>query len=193
MLRHNSWTPQFRTWTPTEILLRSQETRGSFIRNVLFKSIFSRQMSRRLGNLERDWATGSPVTHAQSFFSSVRPNDSYDPWNAVSTKVRLNVKCHRGINQCNTASDKIIEVRSNGRKVRSNEMEVRSNGRKIRSNEMEVRSNGMEVRSNGRKIRSNGMEVRSSGTRVRSNGMQGAIRLHFCPECPSIFIYWSGN
>ena len=28
-------------------------------------------MSRRLGNLERDWPTGSPVTHAQSFFSSV--------------------------------------------------------------------------------------------------------------------------
>ena len=70
-LRHISWTPQFHTWTPTEILLRSQETRGSFIRNVLFKSIFSRQMSRRLGNLERDWQTGSPVTHAQSFFSSV--------------------------------------------------------------------------------------------------------------------------
>ena len=43
----------------------------SFIRNVLFKSIFSRQMSRRLGNLERDWPTGSKVTHAQSFFSSV--------------------------------------------------------------------------------------------------------------------------
>ena len=38
---------------------------------MLFKSIFSRQMSRRLGNLERDWPTGSPVTHAQSFFSSV--------------------------------------------------------------------------------------------------------------------------
>ena len=71
MIRHISWTPQFHTWTPTEILLRSQETRGSFILNVLFKSIFSRQMSRRLGNLERDWPTGSPVTHAQSFFSSV--------------------------------------------------------------------------------------------------------------------------
>ena len=38
---------------------------------MLFKSIFSRQMSRRLGNLERDWPTGSPVTHAQSFFCSV--------------------------------------------------------------------------------------------------------------------------
>ena len=38
---------------------------------MLFKSIFSRQMSRRLGNLERDWPTGSPVTHAQSFCSSV--------------------------------------------------------------------------------------------------------------------------
>ena len=44
---------------------------------------------------------------------------------------------------------------------------------------MKVRSNGMEVRSNGRKVRSN-------GTRIRSNGMQVAIRLHFCPECPSI-------
>ena len=32
-------------------------------------------MSRRLGNLERDWPTGSPVTHAQSFFSSVDPED----------------------------------------------------------------------------------------------------------------------
>ena len=82
------------------------------------------------------------------------------------------MKCHRGINQCNVTSDKIMEVRSNGRKVRSNGMEVRSNGRK-------VRSNGMEVRSNGRKVRSNGMEV-------RSNGMQVAIRLHFCPQCPSI-------
>ena len=38
---------------------------------MLFKSIFSRQMPRRLGNLERDWPTGSPVTHAQSFLSSV--------------------------------------------------------------------------------------------------------------------------
>ena len=85
----------------------------------------------------------------------------------------------RGINQCNIASDKIIEVRSNGTKARSNGMKVPSTGRKIRSNRM-------EVRSNGRKVRSNGMEVRSSGTRVRSNGMQGAIRLHFCPECPSI-------
>ena len=82
------------------------------------------------------------------------------------------MKHHRGINQCHIASDKIIEVRSNGMEVRSNGMEVRSNG-------MEVRSNGMEVRSNGRKVRSN-------GTRIRSNGMQVAIRLHFCPECPSI-------
>ena len=80
---------------------------------------------------------------------------------------------------CNIASDKIIEVRSNGTKARSNGMKVRSNGRKIQSNRM-------EVRSNGRKVRSNGMEVRSSGTRVRSNEMQGAIRLHFCPQCPSI-------
>ena len=36
------------------------------------------------------------------------------------------------------------------------------------------------------KVRSNGMEVRSNGTRIRSNGMQVTIRLHFCPECPSI-------
>ena len=53
---------------------------------------------------------------------------------------------------------------------------------------MKVRSNGMEVRSNGRKVRSN-------GTRIRSNGMQVAIRLHFCPECPSIklimYTYWT--
>ena len=97
-------------------------------------------------------------------------------WNAVSTEVRINVKYHRGINQCHIASDKIIEVRSNGRKVRSNGMKVRSNGRK-------VRSNGMEVRSNGRKVRSN-------GTRIRSNGMQVAIRLHFCPECPSINAFF---
>ena len=82
-------------------------------------------------------------------------------WNAVSTEVRINVKYHRGINQCHIASDKIIEVRSNGRKVRCNGMKVRSNG--------------MEVRSNGRK-------VRSSGTRIRSNGMQVTIRLHFFPE-----------
>ena len=75
------------------------------------------------------------------------------------------MKYHRGINQCHIASDKIIEVRSNGRKVRSNGMKVRSNG--------------MEVRSNGRKVRSN-------GTRIRSNGMQVTIRLHFCPERPSI-------
>ena len=100
-------------------------------------------------------------------------------WNAVSTEVRINVKYHRGINQCHIASDKIIEVRSNGRKVRCNGMKVRSNGMEVRSNGMEVRSNGMEVRSNGRKVRSN-------GTRIRSNGMQVAIRLHFCPECPSI-------
>ena len=73
-------------------------------------------------------------------------------------------------------------------KVRSNGMEVRSNGRKVRSNGMEVRSNGMEVRSNGRKVRSNGMKVRSTGTRIRSNGMQVTIRLHFCPECPSIYV-----
>ena len=46
---------------------------------------------------------------------------------------------------------------------------------------MKVRSNGMEVRSNGRKVRSN-------GTCVRSNGMQVTIRLHFCPECPSILV-----
>ena len=72
-------------------------------------------------------------------------------WNAVSTEVRINVKCHRGINQFNRASEKIIEVRSNRKKVRSN-------GRKVRSNRMELRSNGMQV----------------------------AIRLHFCPECPSI-------
>ena len=64
-------------------------------------------------------------------------------WNAVSTEVWINVKYHRGINQCHIASDKIIEVRSNGRKVRS------------------------------------------KGTRIQSNGMQVAIRLHFCPECPS--------
>ena len=87
-------------------------------------------------------------------------------------EVRINMKCHRGINQCNVNSVKIIEVRSNGRKVRSNGMEVRSNG-------MEVRSNGMEIRSNGMEIRSNGMEVRSNGIKV-------AIRLHFCPQCPSI-------
>ena len=55
---------------------------------------------------------------------------------------------------------------------------------------MEVRSNGKEVRSNGMKVRSNGMKVRSSGTRIRSNGMQVAIRLHFCPECPSIKKTW---
>ena len=78
------------------------------------------------------------------------------------------MKYHRGINQCHIASDKIIEVRSNGRKVRSSGMKVRSNG--------------MEVRSNGRKVRSN-------GTRIRSNGMQVAIRLHFCPECPSIELH----
>ena len=95
-------------------------------------------------------------------------------WNAVSTEVRINVKCHRGINQCNKASDKIIEVRSNGRKVRSNGMKVRSNG--------------MKERSNGMKVRSNGMKVRSNGMKVRSNGMQVAIRLHFCPECSSILI-----
>ena len=93
---------------------------------------------------------------------------------------------HRGINQCHIASDKIIEVRSNGMEVRCNGMEVRSNGMEVRSNGMEVRSNGMEVRSNGRKVRSNGRKVRSNGTRIRSNGMQVAIRLHFCPECPSI-------
>ena len=52
MIRHISWTSQFHTWTPTEILLRSQETRGSFIRNVLLKSIFSRQLHRRL---DRRW------------------------------------------------------------------------------------------------------------------------------------------
>ena len=78
MIRHISWTPQFHTWTPTEILLRShwlrskisvgvqvwathfewktleslEETRGSFIRNVLLKSIFSRQLPRRL---DRQW------------------------------------------------------------------------------------------------------------------------------------------
>ena len=72
-----------------------------------------------------------------------------------------------------------MKVRSNGMKVRSTGMEVRSNWRK-------VRSNGMEVRSSGRKVRSNGMEVRSNGMQVRSNGMQVAIKLHFCPECPSI-------
>ena len=59
-------------------------------------------------------------------------------WNAVFTQVRINVKCNRGINQCNVTSDKIIEVRSNG-------MEVRSNGMEVRSNVMEVRSNGMKV------------------------------------------------
>ena len=32
------------------------------------------------------------------------------------------MKRHRGINQCNKASEKIIEVRSNGRKVRSDGM-----------------------------------------------------------------------
>ena len=30
------------------------------------------------------------------------------------------------------------------------------------------------------------MKVRSNGMEVRSNGMQVTIRLHFCPECPSI-------
>ena len=89
------------------------------------------------------------------------------------------MKHHRGINQCHIASDKIIEVRSNG-------MEVRCNGMKVRCNGMKVRSNGKEVRSNGMKVRSNGRKVRSNGTRIRSNGMQVAIRLHFCPECPSI-------
>ena len=64
-------------------------------------------------------------------------------WNAVSTEVRINVKCHRGINQFNIASKKITEVRSN---------------------RMELRSSGMQV----------------------------AIRLHFCPECPSI-IKWTIN
>ena len=53
---------------------------------------------------------------------------------------------------------------------------------------MKLRSNGVEVRSNGRKVRSNGRKVRSNGTRIRSNGMQVAIRLHFCPECPSIAV-----
>ena len=52
-------------------------------------------------------------------------------WNAVSTEVRINVKYHRGINQCHIASDKIIEVRSNARKVRSSGMKVRSNGSTI--------------------------------------------------------------
>ena len=75
------------------------------------------------------------------------------------------MKCHRGINQCNIASDKIIEVRWNGRKVRSS-------GRKVRSNGMKVRSNGRKVLSNGMKERSNGRKVRSSGTRIRSNRMQ---------------------
>ena len=112
------------------------------------------------------------------------------------------MKYHRGINQCHIASDKIIEVRSNGRKVRSSGMKVRSNGRKVRSSGMKVRSNGMKVRSNGRKVRSSGMKVRlngmevpsngrkvrSNGTRIRSNGMQVTIRLHFCAECPSIQI-----
>ena len=107
-------------------------------------------------------------------------------WNAVSTEVRINVKYHRGINQCHIASDKIIEVRSNG-------MEVRCNGMKVRSNGMEVRSNGMEVRSNGMKVRSNGRKVRSNGTRIRSNGMQVAIRLNFCPECPSIAVRLFSN
>ena len=32
------------------------------------------------------------------------------------------------------------------------------------------------------------MKVRSNGMEVRSNGMQVTIRLHFCPECPSIVI-----
>ena len=49
VIRHISWTSQFHTWTPTEILLRSQETRRFCIRNVLLKSIFSRQLPRRLG------------------------------------------------------------------------------------------------------------------------------------------------
>ena len=48
------------------------------------------------------------------------------------------MKCHRGINQCNVTSDKIIEVRSNGRKVRSN-------GRKVRSSGTWIRSDGMQV------------------------------------------------
>ena len=41
-------------------------------------------------------------------------------------------------NACNIAGDKIIEVRSNGRKVRSNGMEVRSSGTRFRSNGMQV-------------------------------------------------------
>ena len=116
-------------------------------------------------------------------------------WNAVSTEVRINVKCHRGLNQRNVTSDKIIEVRSNGMEVRSNRMKERSNGMKVRSNGMKVRSNGMEVRSNGikvrssgMKVRSNGMEVRSNGMEVRPNGMKVAIRLYFCPQCPSIVL-----
>ena len=77
------------------------------------------------------------------------------------------MKCHRGLNQRNVTSDKIIEVRSNG---------------------MEVRSNGKKERSNGMKVRSNGMEVRSNRMEVRPNGMKVAIRLYFCPQCPSIVL-----
>ena len=72
------------------------------------------------------------------------------------------MKCQRGINQCNVASEKIIEVRSNG-------MKVRSNGRKVRSNGMEVRSNGrydpMEWKYDPMEDRFDpiGMEVRSNG------------------------------
>ena len=96
------------------------------------------------------------------------------------------MKYQRGINQCHIASDKIIEVRSNGRKVRSNGMKVRSNAMEVRSNGRKVRSNGMKVRSNEMEVQLNGRKVRSNGIRTRSNEMQVAIRLHFCPECPSI-------
>ena len=40
----------------------------------------------------------------------------------------------------------------------------------------------------GMEVPSNGMEVRSNGMEVRSNGMKVAIRLHFCPQCPSIYL-----
>ena len=97
---------------------------------------------------------------------------------------------HGGTDECEIPQrNKPIEVRSNGRKVRSSGMKVRSNGMEVRSNGRKVRSNGMKVRSNGMEVRSNGRKVRSNGTRIPSNGMQVAIRLHFCPECPSIPLY----
>ena len=57
MLRHISWTQQFHTWTPTEILLRSQKTRVFHWECVAQVDTFA--------------PTGSKVTHAQTFFSPV--------------------------------------------------------------------------------------------------------------------------